>query len=112
MANLLIDERSVTVSLSALEKLEALHGNVTVARSAVERVRIVPDGMAEVHGTRRPGTTWPGVIMVGTWRGRDGVTFAVCHGRGPAVVLQLTGQRYSRIVVTTDDPEAVVANLR
>src|SRR5216683_7582547 len=71
--------------------------------------RAVPDGMEEVHGLRLPGTGLPGVIMVGTWREAQRVTFAVCHGRGPAVVLELTGQRYDRIVVTVENPEDVVA---
>jgi hypothetical protein len=30
MASLLIDDREVTISLSAAEKIEALHGDVTV----------------------------------------------------------------------------------
>ena len=42
--------------------------------------RAVPDGMAEVHGIRT-GTGLPGVILVGTARDGDSVTFAVCHGR-------------------------------
>jgi len=67
--------------------------------------------MEEVHGLRLPGTGLPGVIMVGTWREAQRVTFAVCHGRGPAVVLELTGQRYDRIVVTVENPEDVVARL-
>jgi hypothetical protein len=43
--------------------------------------------------------------MVGTWRDSDGVTFAVCHGRRPAVVLELAGQPYDRVVVTAENPQ-------
>ena len=111
MAELLINDDIVTVSLSAVEKAEALHGNVSVPRAAVASARIVPDGMDEVHGLRLPGTGFPGVIMVGTWRDQERVTFAVCHGRRPAVVLELTGQRYDRIVVTVENPDEVVARL-
>lgn len=39
------------------------------------------------------------------------MTFAVCHGRRPAVVVELTGQRYDRIVVTVENPDEVVARL-
>ncbi len=111
MAKLLVDDEVVTVSLSAIEKAEAVHGDVSVLRAAVVSARAVPDGMEEVHGLRLPGTGLPGVIMVGTWREAQRVTFAVCHGRGPAVVLELTGQRYDRIVVTVENPEDVVARL-
>jgi hypothetical protein len=110
VANLLIDDHAVTVSLTMIEKVEALHGDLVVPRAAVVRVRVVPDGMEEVHGLRMPGTGFPGVIMVGTWRD-DGVTFAVCHGRRPAVVLDLAGQPYDRIVVTVENPDDAVASL-
>ena len=111
MANLVIGAEHVTVSLSAVEKVEALHGDLTLPQSAVVSARAVPDGMAEVHGVRAPGMAFPGAIMVGTWRDTDGVTFAVCHGRRPAVVLDLVDQAYARVVITVDNPEAVVASL-
>jgi hypothetical protein len=111
MAKLIIDDHEVTVSLSAVEKFEALHGDVTVPRSAVAQVRTVPDGMAEVHGLRAPGTGLLGVVKVGTWRSCKDTTFAVCHGRRPAIVLDLVGVPYSRIVVTLDDPEHAMSSL-
>ena len=110
VARLLIDDFTVTVSLSAVEKLEALHGNVTVPRTAVMAARGVPDGMAELHGISI-GTGLPGVMMVGTVRSHDGVTFAVCHGRRPAVVLDLSGASYDRIVMTIDNPDEILSRL-
>jgi hypothetical protein len=109
MASLMVDGGMVTVSLSVAEKVEALHGDVSVPRTAVLSARVVPDGMDEIHGLK--GSGLPGVIMVGTWRDGERVTFAVCHGRRPAVVLDLADQVYDRIVVTVEDPEAAVAAL-
>jgi hypothetical protein len=111
MAKLLVTDDVVTVSLSATEKAEALHGDVLVPRTSAVSARVVPDGTDEVRGMRMPGTGLPGVIMAGTWRDRGQVTFAVCHGRRPAVVLDLTSQRYDRIVVTVENPDEVVAGL-
>ncbi len=111
MAKLLISDDSVTVSLSSVEKVEALHGNVTVSRSSITAVSAVPDGLAEVHGLSAPGTRLQGVIMVGTWKHRDGITFAVCHGERPAVVVDLVGEGYDRLVVTVDDAEEVARSL-
>ena len=56
--------------------------------------------------------TFPGVVMVGTWREPGSVTFAACHGHRPAVVIDLTGQAYDRVVVTVDNPEETVERLR
>ncbi len=108
MAELLIDDESVTVSLSIAEKVESVHRDVTVPRSALTGARIVADGMVEVHGIRAPGTEVPGRIKIGTFRGASGTTFAVCHGKAPAVVLELTDAAFDRIVATVDDPEQVV----
>ena len=111
MASLLVDGDVVTVALSVAEKVEALHGDVSVPRAAVLSARVVPDGMEEVHGLKMPGTGLPGVIMVGTWRDGERVTFAVCHGRRPAVALDLADQVFDRIVVTVEDPQAALAAL-
>ncbi len=110
VARLRIDDRAVIVSLSAMEKLQALHRNVTVPRTSVIGARRVPDGMAELRG-RGTGTGLPGVMMVGTVRNSSGVTFAVCRARRPAVVLDLAGHSYDRIVVTVDNPDEIVSHL-
>jgi len=52
MASLLVEGDVVTVSLSVAEKVEALHGDVSVPRTAVLSARVVPDGMEEVHGLK------------------------------------------------------------
>jgi hypothetical protein len=110
VARLLIDQRRVTVCLSAMEKLEAMHLNVTVPRTSVMAAREVPDGLAELRGMAT-GTGLPGVMVVGTVRHGTGLTFAVCRGRGPAVVLDLVGAAYDRIVVTVEDPGEILSRL-
>lgn len=111
MANLVIDDDTVTVALSTVEKVEAIHGNVTVPRSAITGVREVLDGMREVHGLRVPGTGVPGVILAGTFRQPGRTTFAICHGRRPAIVLDLTDEQFDRIVLTVDNPAAAIGTL-
>jgi len=111
MAELAIDAESVTVVMSTVEKVESLHGDLVIARSAVRSVRAVSDGLAEVHGLRAPGTGIPGVIAAGTFHGKLGRTFAIAHHRTPAVVLELSGHTFDRVVVTVDDPAGVVRRL-
>ncbi|MHB1801986.1 MAG: hypothetical protein ACYCU5_10095 [Actinomycetes bacterium] len=111
MAQIRIDDTTVTIVLSVAEKVEAVHGDLTFPRSAVVTVRTIPDAMAEVHGLRAPGTGIPGLLLAGTWRGPGGTVFALCHGSGPGVVIQLTGAAYDQVVMTVDDPAEAVRGL-
>src|SRR5579859_2360540 len=98
--------------MSELEYVEALHSDVRVPLAAVQAVRVVNDAWPELRGIRAPGTGIPGVIAVGTRRGSFGKDFAVVHGREQAVVIELDGAAYSRIVVTTPDAASVAAEIQ
>lgn len=111
VANIVINDDSVTLQLSLGERAEALHGDLTLPRSAIIAVRVVSSGMDEVHGFKLVGSGIPGVTMVGSFKGGEGSTFALCHGNGPGIVLDLTGQHYDRIVLTIDNPEQFAAEL-
>jgi hypothetical protein len=88
------------------------HGEAADRRRRDHRAaRVVQDGMAEVQGIRSPGTSLPGLVMVGTWRQTGRTTFAVCHGRRPAVLVDLKNAPFDRLVVTVDDPEQALAAL-
>ena len=54
----------------------------------------------------------PDVIAVGTRRGGFGKDFAAVHGKGPAVVVELEGAEYGRLIVTCDDADAVASAIR
>ena len=94
------------VHLRAIEKAEGAHGDIRVPLSAVTAVRSVDDPWPELRGIRAPGTGLPNVIALGTRRGKFGKDFAAVHGKGPAVVVELEGADYSRLVVTAADAAA------
>jgi hypothetical protein len=112
VATLLIDEDAVTVSLSRAEKLEALQGDLRIPRSCLAHARVVSDGVAEVRGPRGGGLGIRGRALIGTFRQSGCTTLAVCHGQRPAIVLELVGLRFDRMVVTVADPQALVNALR
>ncbi|MFZ0249417.1 MAG: hypothetical protein WAL61_05690 [Acidimicrobiales bacterium] len=107
MAELQVDGDSLVLHLRALEKAEGAHADIRVPLSAVRAVRPVDDAWPELRGIRAPGTGLPNVIAVGTRRGSFGKDFAAVHGKGPAVVVELEGAEYGRLVVTADDAAAV-----
>ena len=99
MVALVVSDDSLTIRLSAGEKIMALHGDVTVPRSAVTSLRAVADPWNELRGIRF-GTGVPGSIALGTWRGSGFADFVALRGSGSGVVVTLTGQRFDRLLVT------------
>jgi uncharacterized protein len=112
MADLRAEDGELVLHLRSMEKAEGLHGDIRVPLSAVTVVRVVEDAWPELRGVRAPGTGLPDVIAVGTRRGNFGKDFAAVHGKGPAVVVELAGAEYGRLVVSMDDAAAVVSSIR
>jgi hypothetical protein len=82
-----------------------------VPLSAVRSVRAVDDPWPELRGLRAPGTGIPGVIALGTRRGGFGKDFAAVYHHRPAVVVDLEGADFSRLVVTADDAPEFAARI-
>jgi len=112
VASFEISGSNLRLALSTVEKLEGFHGDVVVALGAVSAVRVVETAWSELRGIRAPGTGLPGVIAVGTRRGGFGKDFAAVHGRGPAVVVELEGDAFQRLVATVDDAEGTASMIR
>src|SRR3984885_1462400 len=112
MASLIVEGADLVVKMSDLEKVEAVHVDIHVALAAVHDVRAVDDAWPELRGIRAPGTGIPGVIAVGTRRGSFGKDFAVVHGRERAIVVELDGASYSRLILTTPDADNVAADVQ
>jgi hypothetical protein len=113
MAEFTVDGTDLVLHLRAAEKAEGFHRDIRVPLSAVTAVRVVDSAWdGELHGMRAPGTGMPNVIAVGTRRGGFGKDFAAVHGNGSAVVVELEGAEYGRLVVTADDAEAMAAPVR
>jgi hypothetical protein len=107
MAELRAEGDRLVLHLTAAEHLEGVHGDIVVPMSSVTTMRASDDVWSELRGIRAPGTGIPGIIAVGTRRGSFGKDFAVVHGKGPGVVVELNGEEFDRLVVSVADPEAV-----
>jgi hypothetical protein len=103
----------IVVRLGRFERLGALvAGDPSVPRAAVRAVRVSHRPFRELRGIRAPGTGFPGAIALGTWRRRRGKDFAAVYGKRPAVVVELEGAEWCRLVVSCDDAEEIARSLR
>jgi len=105
MAELEIDGDDLVVRLGPWERRGALRrSDVRVPLAAVSSARSVDSAYAEVRGIRAPGTGVPGRLLLGTWRRRGSKVFVAVSGRGPGVVIDLHGNKFTRLVVSEPMP--------
>lgn len=107
MATIETTPRTLRISLTRAEHVLGLLRDLEVPLAAVRTAEVVPDGLAAARGLRAPGLGLPGLRKIGTWR-RRGSTGFVSVRRGPAVRLELTGQRFDTVLVSVADPVAAV----
>jgi hypothetical protein len=105
MPKLEISPSELDVQLSIGEKIAAIHGNLRVPLSGISGAEVRTGRWWMGLGLRIPGTAIPGLIIAGTYLWRKDHAF-VCWKRGEQVLqVNLTGQRYSRLVIGVDDAE-------
>jgi hypothetical protein len=108
MAQLRVHGDELVVGLSPLEKLGAFRGDVHVPLAAVRSARVSDRPWSEL---RAPGTGFPGIISLCTRRGSGVLDFAAVYRGGPAVVVDLKGAHFDRLVVTCNDADNVVRRI-
>jgi len=112
MAMLSPEGGDLVLTLSPLERLGGMHGDIRVPLSALEDVAVSERPFRDLRGIRAPGTGWPGRIALGTWRHRGGKGFAAVYRGRPAVMVRLRDSEFAWLLVSADDAENVAARLR
>jgi len=113
VARLVVGGDDLRVLLNLLERVGAVfHGYVSVPLASIRLVRVSDDPWADLRGMRAPGTGLRRVIALGTWRHSLGRDFVAVYGKRPAVVVELAGERFARLVVSTRDAERVAGEVR
>ena len=109
MATIAVDGSDLVVRLSALEKIGALRGNIRLPLASVRVVRVSNTPWSELRGIRAPGTGVPGLISLCTRRGPGVHDFAAVYGRRPALVVEMSGVSFDRLVVSCADAAEAAA---
>lgn len=95
-----------------LHQLWALKRRLVVLRRQVVGARHDPTVTRGCwKGWRIPGTHVPGLIIAGTFYLHGARVFWDVRDASHAVVVELDGHAYDRLVIEVEDPDAVVALL-
>ncbi len=87
-------------------RLEIPLRNVVGAQSASE------EAQKWLHGMRLGGTHIPGVISAGRFYSEGQLVFWDVHEPAKAVAIELRDERYHRLVLEVEDPEAEIAKIQ
>lgn len=109
MAEVTIVGAELVVRLEGLHKLWALKSRLVIPLANVRGATADPGIVKENKGIRAPGTHLPGVITAGTYYVDGERVFWDVRDPDKAVVIELSGERYARLVVQVDKPSEVVA---
>jgi hypothetical protein len=114
MAKIAREGNEIVLKLSRGERILAVHPDVRVPLAAVKSVDIVDEPIRRIQGLKprnfkRFGGYWPGRFAYGSFF--DGavhqVLFAAVNGRKPrGLEIALEGAKYTRLIVSLDDPDA------
>jgi hypothetical protein len=115
MADITVVDGMLRIALTVPERVFSLHGgNVEIPLDEIRGVRVVRDILGQLRGLRMPGAGVPGRVAIGTWRGtldgRPYHDFVLVRSAGPGVVIT-TGGHYNRVLLGTEEPEELAAQL-
>lgn len=112
MADLVREGAQLVLRLSTLEKVEGVHGDITIPISSVTSAIVMDDVIHAVHGMKLPGTRLPGFFAMGTFVSEEGHTFAMVHHNTPrGIKLAIQGGTYDALILGSDQPEALLRSL-
>ena len=102
MAKVIESGGVLTLKLSRLEKMGALHGDISVASNELISKTEVPNPWTKEHlrGVRAPGTAIPYVILLGTMRFKGGKDFCAIYKRTPAMIYEFADAPFKRWIVS------------
>ena len=111
MARIDIEGDTLVVNVEGFDKLLALKSRLDIPLANVRGASLDPGIVVERKGLRGPGTNVPGVIVAGTFHAEGERVFWDVRDAAKAVVIELTDERYSRLVIQVDDPRETVERI-
>ena len=111
MTHIDITRDQLVVTMRGLDRLWALRRRIAVPLTSVRGAPADPGVSRESAGLRAPGTHLPRVITAGTYFKDGARTFWNLRASQQPVVVELTGERFARLVLGVDDARATAERI-
>lgn len=111
MTTITVSPAGLRIELSWAERIGGLARDLEAPLAAVRSATLVEDGLTAARGLRAPGLALPGVRKIGTWRRRGEKTLVSVRRGQPALLVELDGARYDRVLVSHERAQQYVDQL-
>jgi hypothetical protein len=113
MANLRVHNDRLEVHLTPAEKTLAIRSaDVIVQRDDIRSATITDDPWIWIRGIRRRGSEVPLVVAAGVWKTHGGSDFVLVKRKRQAIVLELSGGEFARLVLSTSRAVELIDRLK
>ena len=113
MINVSIESDRVVFDVLGLHQLWALRGRLEIPLAHVTGVDREPEQVGRWwHGWKLLGTDVPGVFAAGTFHYHGELVFWDVRDPERTIVVSLAHERYKKLIIEVEDPDAVVEMLR
>lgn len=97
-----IDESALILEIRGWDRIWSLKGILKINFDKINGIRRIADGDRQPW-LRAPGTYWPNLITAGSYYGKGKKEFWCTRHKKNTVVIDLTGEDYTRVVVDIDN---------
>lgn len=109
MVTITIEGSEAVLEVEGLDKLWSLRSRLAIPLQHIRGVRPEPEAARRwFHGVKLAGTNIPGFLAAGTFYHEGGLVFWDVHDPEKAIAIDLSHERYQRLIVEVADPAAAI----
>jgi hypothetical protein len=109
MVTISVEGSEVILEVEGLDKLWSLRSRLQIPLAHVRNIRPEPEAARRwFHGIRLAGSNIPGILTAGTFYESGGLVFWDVHDPERAISLELSDERYQRLIVEVADPATAI----
>ena len=113
MVNVSVDGARAIFSVEGMHKLWAMRSQVDIPLAHITGAEVNHDQVGNWwHGFKLIGTDMPGLFAMGTFYYHGELVFWDVIDPRRTVIVSLEHERYKKLIIEVDDPEATAAMLR
>ena len=110
MNKISITKTALIVKISGIDKLWSFKGSMEIPLDKIQSVSLF-DGKEKPPFWRCPGTYVPGIIISGTYYGKNRKEFWNTRYNPGTLVIKLKNADYTKIVLDCDNSDAILSKL-